>query len=284
MIDSLNLRCSVCKNELDHQSDGLYCPSCKAFYKIIDGIPDMIPALIDEDLKEMVEGWENIGYDYDGLIDQTPKERLQAIDKPLLEQCQEGKMVLEVGSGTARLKKEVEREGGHYIGLEPSLKLLKQGLTKGRVDVVRGVGEYLPFPDNYFDTIIGGYHSFRYIKLDKCYPECARVLKPGGVLAFTLWNYWILFVISAISHIKNRRLPPSPSSGGVNDVFWVKNEIKMLENSGFKVIAILSTKKLPTNISFLNSFLNRIFGWQGYWKGTLGTLIGYDIIFICEKK
>jgi SAM-dependent methyltransferase len=282
MIESLNfLRCSVCKGELTQKIDSLQCSQCNVSYNVIDGIPDMIPALLDENIKGTVEIWENIGFDYGSYIDQTPKERLQAIDSPLLEQCVGGKMVLEVGCGTARLKNEVEREGSRYIGLEPSLNLLKQGFNKRKFDLVRGVGEYLPFPDNYFDTIIGGYCSFRYVKPDKCYPECARVLKPGGILAFTLFNYWLQAIQLTALNIKNRRLPSLPSSKKANDVSWVKNEINRLENSGFKVISILSTKKLPTKGI---PFLNRVFGWQGYWKGNVGTLIGNDIIFICEKK
>lgn len=282
MTGSLNfLRCSICKGELIPQNDSLQCSHCNVFYEIIDGIPDMIPAILDEDIKGMVEIWENIEYDYDSYIEHTHNERLQAIDKPLLEQCADGKMVLEVGCGTARLKKEVEKEGGCYIGLEPSLNLLKQGINKRKFDLVQGVGEYLPFPDDYFDTIIGGYHSFRYIKLDKCFPECARVLKPGGVLAFTLWNYWLQSIQFIAFDIKGRRFPSFQFSKKVNDVSWVKKEINELENSGFKVVSILSTKKLPTKDI---SFLNRIFGWQGYWKGTWGTLIGNDIIFICEKN
>jgi len=32
------------------------------------------------------------------------------------------------------------------------------------------------------------------------------------------------------------------------------------------------------------SFLKKIANWNGYWHGTLGAFIGYDIIFICRNE
>lgn len=275
------LRCPACQSKLKQENDSLRCLRCGASYRIIDGIPDMMPLLRDEGIKKSALSWENIVYDYDALITQiiqTSPERLQAIDKPLLAQAKG--LVLEVGCGTARLAKPIEQQGCEYIGIDPSLKLLRQGCDKGISTLVRGVGEYLPFPDNFFDTIIGGYHSFRYIRLEKTYPECARVLKPKGILAFTLWNYWSLCIYSLASSIRHMEapwsnFPPRYTDVACNDIIWFRKEKKRLQRSGFEVLSILSTKRLP--------LLNRYFGWQGYWYGSMGALIGYDIIIICQK-
>ena len=80
----------------------------------------MLPSLKEEKIKKMVDIWGNISYDYDDHIKNVDKERLQAIDQPLIDQCKEGNLVLEVGCGTARLKKEIEKKGGRYVGLDPS--------------------------------------------------------------------------------------------------------------------------------------------------------------------
>jgi SAM-dependent methyltransferase len=273
------LRCPACKGALDHVDHLLRCPPCNAVYPIVDGIPDLIPGFINEPIKKMSASWNNLGFDYDAYIAQTVPERLQTIDAPLLKQCADGKMILEIGCGTARLKKSVEECGSQYIGLDPSLQLLQQGAARGKNSLIRGVGEYLPFPDNSFDTIIGGYCSFRYIRLEQLYPECARLLKPGGILAFTLWNCWNLAFQSIIQEVRQKRLPTFKfTTEDCNDVVSPIREIKRLEKSGFTVEKLLSTKSVP----FVRKLPGgkRIFNWESHWKGILGALVGHDIIFI----
>lgn len=278
------LRCSVCHGTLLQQTPCLRCPRCEVSYKVIENIPDMLPSHLRRDIYNSVSGWEDINYVYDLHIDNTPKDRLSAIDGPLLNRVK-GK-VLEVGCGTARLHYEVSKRGCDYAGIDPSRKLLEQGYRKGVHELVRGVGEYLPFPDNHFDTVIGGYHSFRYIDLEKGFSECSRVLKHGGLFAFTLWNYWSLNIHALLGDIKNMRFPrkPFPAQSKdiiCNDVFWVRNEVHVLQNAGFAVTSLLSTKRWPLPRF---SFLKKIANWQGYWHGTLGAFIGYDIIFICRNE
>jgi len=273
------LRCPACKGVLYCSDHFLHCAPCNAVYPIKDGIPDLIPASMNEPIKNMSDSWNTLGFDYDECIAQTAPERLQAIDAPLLDQCTDGKIVLEIGCGTARLKKPVEARGSHYVGLDPSLQLLQQGVARGESALIRGVGEYLPFPDHSFDTIIGGYCSFRYIRLEQLYPECARVLKPGGVLAFTLWNCWNLAFRSLVQEVKQKRLPTFKyTTKDCNDVVSPMREIKRLEKSGFTVETLLSTKSAPLVRRFPGG--KKICNWQGHWKGILGALAGYDIIFI----
>lgn len=275
------LRCPACKGTLEQTAERFRCPRCDAHYPIVDGIPDLIPGSVDEQIVEMVASWDNLGYDYDAFIAQTAPERLQAIDAPLLAQCAGGRTVLEIGCGTARLRKPVEQAGSRYIGLDPSLKLLEQGTARGERELIRGVGEYLPFRSGCFDVVIGGYCSFRYIQLDKLYPECARVLKPGGVLAFTLWNNWALFLRSIVGNVRRKRIRVPPFRiGNCNDVVWPASETNRLARFGFTVESILSTR----NVTLLRRLppVRSLFGWQGYWRGGLGALIGYDVIFVCK--
>ncbi len=277
------LRCPACKGGLDRINHLLCCVHCNAVYPIVEGIPDLIPGFINDPIKKMSASWDKLGYDYDAQIAQTLPERLQAIDAPLLAQCADGKMVLEIGCGTGRLKKSVEAYGSQYIGLDPSLQLLQQGIARAENSLIRGVGEYLPFPDHSFDTIIGGYCSFRYIQLEQLYPECARVLKPGGVLAFTLWNNWNLAFQSIVHDVRQKRFPTFKfTTEDCNDVVSPLREIKRLEKSGFTVGTLLSTKSAPLVRRLPGG--KRICNWQGHWKGVLGALVGYDIIFISRNN
>jgi SAM-dependent methyltransferase len=276
------LRCPACKGALERASERFRCPCCKADYPTVDGIPDLIPGCVDEQIKAMTAAWDAPGVDYDASIAQTAPERLRAIDAPLLAPCAGGKLVLEIGCGTARLKGPVEQAGSQYIGLDPSLTLLRQAAARGERDLIRGVGEYLPFPDGCFDVVIGGYCSFRYIQLDRLYPECARVLKPGGVLAFTLWNNWAFFLYSIAQSMRQRRFhAPRFKAGHCNDVVWPTCEIKRLARFGFTVESILSTRRVPFAKSL--PVVRRLVDGGGYWSGTPGALIGYDIIFVCRR-
>jgi SAM-dependent methyltransferase len=275
------LRCPVCKGEIEQAIGRFFCPFCETGYPILDGIPDLIPAFLDDQIKESITAWNNLGYDYDAQIAQTVPERLQAIDTPLLAQCADGKMVLEIGCGTARLKKLVEQAGSQYIGLDPSLKLLRQGIARGEAELIRGVGEYLPFNSGSFDVVLGGYCSFRYIQLDKLYPECSRVLKPGGVLAFTLWNNWYLFLHSIVQNVLQKKIHiPRFRTKNCNDVISPAREIKRLTRAGFMIESIFSTKNIPLLKRL--PLVKSIFNWHDYWIGELGALFGYDIIFICK--
>ena len=165
------LICPKCHFKLKQHDKYFECSHCNIKCQIEDEIPIMIPPVLEERIQKSLLNWENIEYDYDKFISQTSKERLQSIDNPLIDNAY-GK-VLEVGCGTARLKIPIEKKGCQYIGIDPSMKMLKEGINKGKTDLVCGVGEHLPFPDNYFDTIISGYHSFRYIQLDQGVKECA---------------------------------------------------------------------------------------------------------------
>jgi len=277
----LSLICTACHGKLSQQTDSLQCLECGSSFRMLDGIPDMVPLSVEEGIKKSILAWENINYDYDAELMKTSNGRLKAIDEPLLSRVR-GK-VLEVGCGTGRLAKPVEELGAEYMGIDPSLKLLKQAFDKGITSLVRGIGEYLPFPDNYFDTIIGGYHSFRYLILEKAYAESARVLKTEGILAFTLWNYWSLCLHTLSGNVKALRIPwtsfpefPSQKGGEIcNDLVWVYGEKKRLQRMGFKILSILSTKRFP--------FLNRYMSWRSYWHGSIGSLMGYDVIIICKK-
>ena len=274
------LRCTICKGQLDHNDDYFFCSFCDVSYKLQDGIPDLLPPIIEDDIKITIKSWEDINFDYSNYVNNLPTERLDAIDKPLLEQCKSDATILEVGCGSARLKEKVERVGSTYFGIDPSLKMLKQASDK--TNLIRGVGEYLPFPENSFDTLISGYHSFRYINLEKCLKECFRVLKPGGNLAFTLWNYWGLKMYSIADNIINLRIPRvfnhAPKVGICNDVMWIGKEVNRLQNTGFIIESILATKNSP-----LSKISKNKFGWQGYYHGKWA-LLGYDLIFICKNN
>ena len=101
-----------------------------------------------------------------------------------------GNLVLDVCTGTAGVAIEIaDHHNGRIVGLDVSHLMLEAGLRAvekqsldGRVQLVQGRAEHLPFPDETFDTVVFTY-LLRYVQdPDATIRELSRVLKPGGEL------------------------------------------------------------------------------------------------------
>ena len=99
-------------------------------------------------------------------------------------------LVLDVCTGTAGVALEIARHhNGQIVGLDVSHSMLEAGLgaveersLDGRVQLIQGRAEHLPFPDETFDTVVFTY-LLRYVQEpDVTIRELSRVLKPGGEL------------------------------------------------------------------------------------------------------
>jgi len=101
-----------------------------------------------------------------------------------------GNLVLDVCTGTAGVALEIaDHHNGRIVGLDASQLMLEAGLRAiekknldGRVQLIQGRAEHLPFPDETFDTVVFTY-LLRYVQdPDATIRELSRVLKPGGEL------------------------------------------------------------------------------------------------------
>jgi demethylmenaquinone methyltransferase/2-methoxy-6-polyprenyl-1,4-benzoquinol methylase len=99
-------------------------------------------------------------------------------------------LVLDVCTGTAGVALEIARQhNGQILGLDVSRSMLEAGLgavekksLDGRIQLIQGRAEHLPFPDETFDTVVFTY-LLRYVQEpDATIRELSRVLKPGGEL------------------------------------------------------------------------------------------------------
>jgi demethylmenaquinone methyltransferase/2-methoxy-6-polyprenyl-1,4-benzoquinol methylase len=71
---------------------------------------------------------------------------------------------------------------GSVIGLDPSIGMLREAQKSSCRNLVRGVGERLPFPDGHFDFLSMGYALRHVPDLRGAFAEYRRVLKPGGIV------------------------------------------------------------------------------------------------------
>lgn len=97
--------------------------------------------------------------------------------------CMPGYKVLDVGAGTGvitLLAQNIVGEEGEAIALDPSVGMLNEARKRGVKITAKGVGESLPYPDDYFDLLTMGYALRHVSDLHTTFREYLRVLKPGG--------------------------------------------------------------------------------------------------------
>jgi SAM-dependent methyltransferase len=104
-----------------------------------------------------------------------------------------GEKVLDLGCGNGRYFEYLKEKNVDYFGVDNSDKLIE--LAKNRYPGVNfqiADAFNLPFSDNFFDKIvsIAVLHHIPSEELRiKFLKELKRVLKPGGILILTVWNF-----------------------------------------------------------------------------------------------
>ena len=102
-----------------------------------------------------------------------------------------GTLVLDVASGTAGVARQLAtRTGARVVGVDLTEGMLREGQATvaaagldGRIALVTGRAEQLPFPDASFDALTFTY-LLRYVEDPQAtLTELARVVKPGGTVA-----------------------------------------------------------------------------------------------------
>ena len=96
-----------------------------------------------------------------------------------------GMHMLDVACGpalVAQCARDVVGPSGRVIGLDPSIGMLREAQKGPCRNLVRGIGEQLPFPDQSFDFLSMGYAMRHVSDLKTAFFEYRRVLKPGGIV------------------------------------------------------------------------------------------------------
>lgn len=127
-----------------------------------------------------------------------------------------GNLVLDVCTGTAGVAMEIaDHHDGRIVGLDVSHLMLQAGLRAvekksldGRVQLIQGRAEHLPFPDETFDIVVFTY-LLRYVRdPDATIRELSRVLKPGGELLSLEFGIPEALWMRAIWELYNRVVMP----------------------------------------------------------------------------
>lgn len=138
--------------------------------------------------------WGRASQDYAKFRDIYPEEFYEKIVERRL--CVEGQNVLDLGTGTGVLPRNMCRFGAKWIGTDISENQIAQARVlseKAQMDIDYYVvpTEEISFPDNSFD-VITACQCFWYFDHKRVTPNLARMLKPDGRL-LVLYMAWLPF-------------------------------------------------------------------------------------------
>ena len=149
----------------------------------------MSHAPIDEDAFNRFEhaGWEKVADPYHRFWAPVTG---RVID-PLLDDAgvAAGSRVLDVATGPGHVAARAADRSASVTGLDIAHQMLALASTlHPSLEFRHGSVEELPFPDAVFDAVVGNFVILHVGRPDRAVAECARVLKPGGRLAFSVWD------------------------------------------------------------------------------------------------
>lgn len=125
-----------------------------------------------------------------------------------------GKRTLELGSGAAQWSIALAAQGARPVALDVSHRQLVHArkaaaAARRKVDVVQAAAEYLPFADASFDVVFCDYGGMSFADPALTVPEAARVLREGGLLAFSTTTPFLFVCWPSDSHSVTRTLHSS---------------------------------------------------------------------------
>ncbi len=136
---------------------------------------------------DLLCGEAPLGDAYDRMADiadrraETEPDRFTSIDRALLDATR-GR-TLELGCGTGRLLGGLVARTEELVGVDLSRESLQRARARG-FTVLRADALRLPFAPRSFHTVVAGFGTFAHLPIAAAAREAARVLRPGGILAF----------------------------------------------------------------------------------------------------
>ena len=131
--------------------------------------------------------WDSEGF-LIGLHSLIDPVRLPYSASILNDRVAAGSRVLDIGCGGGFLTHGLSAAGYEVTGVDPSAAALRSAKGTGIACLAAGYGEHLPFASSTFDTVVCSEVLEHVRSPDTVLGEAARVLRPGGVLLFSMPN------------------------------------------------------------------------------------------------
>jgi SAM-dependent methyltransferase len=125
-----------------------------------------------------------------------------------------GMRVLDVACGTGVVSVTAARRGAKVTGLDLTPELLKVAranaeIAKVAIEWHEGDAEALPFADSTFDAVVSQFGHMFAPRPEIAISEMLRVLRPGGIIAFSTWPPELL--VGRSFAMVGRYMPPLPA-------------------------------------------------------------------------
>lgn len=205
-----------------------------------DAMSDAYQTLHGQQHADHPEGWG---------IWSLPEAELQLIG-PVSERD-----VLDYGCGAAHWSIALARQGARVTALDNSARQLayaRDAVAKGGVNVtlVQASGEATPFADRSFDVVFSDRGAMVFADPECTVPEVARILRPGGILAFSIEHPLHAIARDPISDRPSRTLERPYfslgrlefSAGGVAYVRTISDFVTLLGAHGFTIEKLLEPR------------------------------------------
>jgi len=139
--------------------------------------------------------YQNLKKDYFQSAFIYGRKKLEVLLDRTLDTLEQKSRVLDIGCGTGEQMKLYRSRGFEVVGIEPAkeMRLLAQKNNPG-IQVINSVITDIPFADESFD-FISAFEVLRYFHsadIQAAYRQMLRVLKPNGLLYFTMVNRYAL--------------------------------------------------------------------------------------------
>lgn len=160
--------------------------------------------------------WGRTSADYAKFRDIYPEEFYQKIAARGL--CVHGQRVLDLGTGTGVLPRNMYSFGADWVGVDISENQIAQAkrLSDGmRIDFRVSSAENIDFPENSFD-VITACQCFWYFKHEQLVPVFRKILKPGGKI-LVLYMAWLPFEDAVAGESEKLVLKYSPAWSGAGE-------------------------------------------------------------------